>query len=162
MSRSTLAALLIIPLFAAQPATAAEPDEPDAVIDLNLPGLNLNAAVESLSTQSGAVFVVAANPREPGPDVQLTGVPLTQAIGIVAAAYGVCTDARNADHLLPRLRCSVRTACAGTAGCPETHPRRSSAGRGDPRRNTQGSQRCALAWRRGAASPGRLPLNFAV
>jgi membrane-associated protease RseP (regulator of RpoE activity) len=94
MSRSTLAALLIVPLFAAQPAAAAEPAEPDAVIDLNLAGLSLNTAVESLSAQSGAVFVVAANPQELGPNIQLTGVPLAKAINIIATAYGVCTEAR--------------------------------------------------------------------
>jgi hypothetical protein len=49
MTRSILASFLTALLSAGQPAPAAEPAKPDAMIDLNLAGLDLNAAVEALS-----------------------------------------------------------------------------------------------------------------
>lgn len=96
MGRIHLATSLAVLFFAAGIAFAAEPAKPDALIDLNLAGLDLTAAVEALSAQSGAVFVVDARPRELGPNIALTDVPLTKAIDIIAIAYGVCVDTRRA------------------------------------------------------------------
>jgi membrane-associated protease RseP (regulator of RpoE activity) len=99
MTRSILATFLTALLSAALlssalPASAAEPAKPDAMVDLSVAGLDLNAAVEALSAQSGAVFVVDVHPQQLGPDIRLTAVPLTKAIEILATAYGVCIDAR--------------------------------------------------------------------
>jgi membrane-associated protease RseP (regulator of RpoE activity) len=89
-------ATLCLLLAAGGPAGAAEPVESEPLITLDLSGIDLEAAVEVLSAQSGRRFLLteSAQATALGPNITLSGVPLSMAIKTVSTIYGVCSVVR--------------------------------------------------------------------
>ena len=79
------------------------------ILDLN--GASLGQTLTDMKKQAGADFTVIfrdALGTLKGPNVQLSSVPYSRAIRIVAASYGLCLDPINSRNLIVRL-CDAST-----------------------------------------------------
>ena len=128
MQTRSLAMLCLLSLSGLA-AMAAEPTESEPLVSLELRDVELQAALQALSSQSGRRFLLTdgVDAAVAGPDITMSGVPLSMAIEMLSLAYGVCSVQRpgiisfeDCDRVGPVSPGKVRLGVSLVSVTPET------------------------------------------